>query len=555
MHTSVNLSREFEASFKRDMFDNQLGLREQAKDRAGRITFEQAETFAQSAEQGAAAFRHALAVNDNDLVGAVLAQEIARQNLGIAAGTPDFSRLAKVGTQVMHEVHLAEARRYRGDNDDTPSYRALGLPARSEVQVISPARTAPQAQRPLSAVFAECRDYKVRKLHWKHSTLASKDFAVRLFQEILGDLRFDLISADHAATFDRALSELPAMMGKSVYVGMTAPEAAEHFRMLHDKIDSDLQEGLIDAREADRRRTEARYRPMEPQTRNKHINSLASVVTWARTVMKWNVEDHFAPFRMSKSARRKLEKKRIALEHDRLFEILRSTRFTGRKSDHPRHQTVPGNVVVKDGLYWAALFESHNGCRLDEGAKLRTFDVVEKFGMWCLKLNFEGDRLGRGDSEAGSGKSETSKRVIPLHPVLVKLGLPEQAKRLDEYYDREGIKDEERWLFPELTVSRHHKTRSACLTKRWATYLKTSGLYRQWEDGHALRHTFNDTMIRAGVPEAVIREFMGHSQQASITTETYFTASTLLQLSQELAKLNYKLPMVMGNGEWQIDKP
>ena len=555
MKVSMKFTPELLSTFKREMFDHQVGALEQARDSEGPISPEEAKVCAQLADLSAQCFKLDLAVNDNTVINCFLPLEIERQNLGVAPGTPDWNTLARHGKQVMEQVCLADARRYRGDYDDTASYRALGLPGPSEVQVISPVLVPALAKQPLSAIYAACRDHKIRKSEWTRSTVMSKDVSIRLFQEVVGDLRFDLITAENAAEFDRALGELPAMVGKSVYADLTAPEAIKYFQLLRAKIERDRDEGRITVDEANRLLGEAKCQPMAPHTRNKHINALASVVTWARTVMKWEIKDHFAPFRMSRPARRKQPKKRIALTRARLFEILQSPRFSGRKTASARGQTIAGDIVEKDGLYWAPLFESHNGCRLDEGAKLRTFDVVEMFGIWCLKLNFDGDRQGRGETEAGSGKTETSKRIVPMHRVLVQLGLPEQAKRQDEFYSKEGTKDEERWLFPELTESRHHKTRAANLTKRWANYLKTSGLYRKWEDGHALRHTFNDTLIRAAVPEAVIRELMGHSQQVSITTDTYFTASTLLQLRQELDKLDYGLPLEMRNGEWQIARP
>ncbi|HKP22420.1 MAG TPA: tyrosine-type recombinase/integrase [Dongiaceae bacterium] len=555
MDADTKLNPELLCAFKREMLEHQLEALDQARDGEGAISPEQAKANALLAELSARFFQHDLAVNDNTIVNCFLAQEIERQNLRVAPGTPDWNMLARHGKQVMEQVCLADARRYRGDYNDTAAYRAIGLPGPSEIQVISAVRVSAQAKRPLLEVYAECKEHKIRKSEWKHSTVMSKDVSIRLFREAVGDLRFDLITADHAAEFDRALGELPAMVGKSVYAGLTVPEAIQYLKLLRTKIERDRDEGRITVDEANRLLAEARCQPMAPHTRNKHINALASVVTWARTVMKWGIEDHFAAFRLDRPGRRKQPKKRIALTRERLFDILQSPRFSGRKTASARGQTIAGDIVVKDGLYWAPLLESHNGCRLDEAAKLRTFDVVKLFGMWCLKLNFDGDRLGRGETEAGSGKTETSKRIIPMHRVLIQLGLPEQARGQDELYDKNGTKDQERWLFPELTVSKHHKTRSAHLTKRWATYLTTSGLYRKWEDGHALRHSFNDALIRAGVPEAVIRELMGHSQQISITTDTYFTASTLLQLKHELDKLDYGLPLETRDGAWQIARP
>jgi hypothetical protein len=552
-----NLSLAIESEFKREMFLHHVGAVEETKARAGRVSPEQAAEFARLAQENARRFKEALALNDNELAGRFVPREIERQNLGVAPDMPAWSRLMLVGKQVMQQVYLAEARRWDGDHDDTPTYRALSLAHPSDLPATTqpPAVLSPQAKRPLSAIYEECKAHQLAHSTWKGSTVTSKDVSVRLFQEVVGNLRLDLITADHAAAFDRALREIPAMVGRSIYKGLAAPEAIERLKALRADIERRRDARQISIEQANLLLAEPKCQRMEPHTRNKHINAMASIVTWARRTMKWTLEDHFAPFRMTRLARRRQPRKRIRLTLPRLLEILQSPRFSGCKSDKSRFQTVPGNVVVKDGLYWSVLLEACQGCRLDEGAKLRTIDISGRGGMWWLKLNFDGDDEGRGETEAGSGKNDASKRVVPMHRVLIQLGLPEHATRMAEYHKQKGSKPEECWLFPELTVSKHHRTRSANLTKRWATYLRTAGLYRRWEDGHALRHTFNDTLLRAGVPEALIKELMGHSRRDDMTEDTYLTPSTLRQMKQALDKLDYGLPLELRDGEWQIARP
>jgi integrase len=555
MNVLTKLTPAILSRFKGEMFEHLLGALEEIRDGEGPISLVEAKTAEKLAELSAHSFRHDLAVNDNRVIEGFLEQEIARQSLRVAPGTTPWNQLSRVGKQVMEQVCLADARRYRGDYDDAPSYRALGLPHPSELPAAAPAQMAlsPMARRPLSAIYRECREHKIAHKEWKHSTLMSKDVSIRLFKDVIGDVSFDQITADHAAAFDRALREMPAMIGKSVYVNMSAPDAIAYLKLVRSGIESDRDSGRIGVEEAARRLGEPKCRLMEPHTRNKHINALASVFTWARKTMKWGVEDNFAAFRMTRPARRRQQKKRVRLRFDRLFSVLQSPRFSGRKTKSARGQTIPGDLVVKDGLYWAVLLEAFQGCRLDEGAKLRTFEVLQSEGLWCLKFSFDGEEDGRGGTEDGDGKTSASKRTVPMHDTLIRLGLPDHARRMEEHHRLIGSKPEELWLFPELTVSKHHQTRAANLTKRWATYLKTSRLYRRWEDGHALRHTFNDTLLRAGVPDALVKELMGHRREG-MTEDTYFTPSTMKELKAELDKLDYGLPLELRDGEWQIAK-
>ena len=555
MNAVTNIARTLLEQFKRSMFEHHMNTFDAARAHEGTISPEEAASAATIAEIEAECLRDELACNSEEMTGFYVPDEINRQNLAAELGTPAWNQLMQAGKQTMVQVSLASARRWRGDYDDTIAYRALNLAHPSDLPAQPVIVLSAQAQRPLSKIYSQCRDHKVAHAEWKHSTVLSKNTSVRLFWEFFGDQRFDLITTDHAAAFDRALRDMPAMTGKSIYAGLTAPEAIELFKEVRAGIDRDLADGRITLEEANERRAAPKCQRMEPHTRNKHINAMASIFTWARKTMQWQpLTDPFAKFRMSRSERRRQPKKRVALQQPRLLEILQSPRFTGRKDDSARSQTVPGDIVVKDGLYWAPLLEAYQGVRLDEGAKLRTLDVFEEDGMWCLRFNFEGDEEGRGETEAGSGKTEASKRRVPMHRDLIRLGLPDYMKKIADEYRDKGTPPDERWLFPELTVSKHHLTRAANLTKRWGNYLKTAGLYRRWEDGHAFRHCFNRTLLLANVPEVLIKELMGHKREG-MTEDTYNVESSLRELKAGLEKLDYGLPLEFRNGEWQIAKP
>jgi hypothetical protein len=131
---NVNTNPDLLRAFKREMFEHQLEALDQARDSEGAISPEEARLRAHLANLSARFFRHDLAVNDNTIVNCFLEQEIERQSLGVAPGTAAWNTLARHGKQVMQQVFLADARRYRGDYDDSVAFRALGLPRPSEVQ-------------------------------------------------------------------------------------------------------------------------------------------------------------------------------------------------------------------------------------------------------------------------------------------------------------------------------------------------------------------------------------------------------------------------------------
>ncbi|WP_448673092.1 DUF6538 domain-containing protein [Pseudoxanthomonas mexicana] len=65
---------------------------------------------------------------------------------------------------------------------------------------------------------------------------------------------------------------------------------------------------------------------------------------------------------------------------------------------------------------WACLIGLYTGARVAEVGQLRVLDTIEIDGIPCFNFTDEG--------EGQSLKSEPSKRVVPIHPELIRLGLP-----------------------------------------------------------------------------------------------------------------------------------
>ena len=60
-------------------------------------------------------------------------------------------------------------------------------------------------------------------------------------------------------------------------------------------------------------------------------------------------------------------------------------------------------------LHWIPLLCAYSGARLSEICQLRVEDVREIEGIWCMVI----------DSEAGSVKTESSERIVPLHRAII----------------------------------------------------------------------------------------------------------------------------------------
>ncbi len=170
--------------------------------------------------------------------------------------------------------------------------------------------------------------------------------------------------------------------------------------------------------------------------------------------------------------------------------------------------------------FWIPVIAMHSGMRLDEVCQLHVDDVREVDGVLCFDINDAGER---------KVKTQGSKRLVPVHPVLLRLGF-------------------ENYLKGRLAV---------CAVKLWENLepnkygywgKKIGNWYGRFNRKHitqdpkkvfhSFRHTVADTLKQKGVPEGVIAEILGHANQ-SITTGRYGKRYRPAILLESLEKLDF----------------
>jgi len=183
-------------------------------------------------------------------------------------------------------------------------------------------------------------------------------------------------------------------------------------------------------------------------------------------------------------------------------------------------------LANKDYQKWGPLIGIYTGGRLNEIAQLHLKDIRQLDGIWCFDFNDEGDRK--------SLKTEASRRLVPMHPRLIELGLP--------CYIDDKLRLGQQKLFPTFTydpkngwgrrLGHHFNTRLLP-----ALGLKNNGLVF-----HSLRHTVVTRLMQAGVDLAVVQALVGHTRQG-VTHQNYFKQGyTLQQMNEAVQKLDFGLP-------------
>lgn len=151
--------------------------------------------------------------------------------------------------------------------------------------------------------------------------------------------------------------------------------------------------------------------------------------------------------------------------------------------------------------YWIPLIGLFAGLRVSEASQLRTADFLSVEGIACIKVS--GDSLGDvAEPQSQRVKTRASIRTIPLHPLLIELGLMSYVS------DRkDGGKS---WLWDGLLWSaksgfgKYPSRDFQKLTELTDVYIPRRKVF------HSFRATISQELEKAGLDSDLIDRFLGH---------------------------------------------
>ncbi|TAV33693.1 site-specific integrase [Rhizobium ruizarguesonis] len=174
------------------------------------------------------------------------------------------------------------------------------------------------------------------------------------------------------------------------------------------------------------------------------------------------------------------------------------------------------------GRWWVPMIAIYSGMRMGEIVTLGVDDIGVRDGIECFVLRKTADR---------SLKTPGSERVIPIHPELIKLGLPQRVAKIR---DQGGGR-----LFPELPGEKQDEI-SDLFQKRFAYWQKkTLGIAEKGVSFHSFRHGFRDALREAGVPIDSTRALGGWARSGGVE-ERYGQGTRPSTLAKWMAEVSYK---------------
>lgn len=248
---------------------------------------------------------------------------------------------------------------------------------------------------------------------------------------------------------------------------------------------------------------------LAPASVNKAIQGISAVLGWS-VDNGFRADNPATGMRVTDSRAEK--EKRLPFDPGDLQAIFGSPVFT--QGDRPK-------AGCGEAAFWLPLLALYTGARLEELGQLLVTDVREESNIAYLDLNTieEGKRL----------KTQGSRRKIPLHPEVIRLGFLEYARRTRTAGHQQ--------LLPLLK-----RDSREILTGNWSKwfgrYLRTEiGITNRLKVFHSFRHTFKDACRRARIPEDIHDALTGHASQS--VARNYGGEYPLQVLKEAIGNIRY----------------
>jgi integrase len=190
--------------------------------------------------------------------------------------------------------------------------------------------------------------------------------------------------------------------------------------------------------------------------------------------------------------------------------------------------------AARDAAYWVPIMGALTGARITELAQLLTADVFEKNKLWIIAFRVT-------DPSWQRLKNKPSKREIPVHAELLRLGFLEYCRAMRE---AGHIR-----LFPMAKVSELNGAGGALSS--WFSKLKTEVGWGREHTFHSFRHGVETILKRAKEPKPHIDRYTGHGGKDIADRDyTHLQAEDLVETASKVLTSGLNLPRVFPIQGW-----
>lgn len=201
---------------------------------------------------------------------------------------------------------------------------------------------------------------------------------------------------------------------------------------------------------------------------------------------------------------------RDSFDDAEILKFLQTPLFTGCRSRERCWS--PGQNLIQASLYWQYLILFLTGMRPGEVGSLKLKDLVEAEGFCCFDLRPFDARKGRVTiAEIKALKTQTSARIVPIHPLLIELGLLDHRDAMVRAGHSRLLPDCEPYIKPDGQIRWSQE-----ITKSWQYVRGKYGFLRRADITlYSSRHTMAQMIDDLKLPARTRDRVMGHANTAS----------------------------------------
>lgn len=307
---------------------------------------------------------------------------------------------------------------------------------------------------------------------WRQGSTDDIERALSDLFELMGDMPVEAFDAKQARLLKERLSRCPQYFGlRPEFKGKTLKQVVE---------------------------SSSTYKTITAVTVNNRLRKLSAFLNWCKA-NSYIADNPLAGLKVMTGSAKDA---RLSFEQYDLSTLLNLDGLKAESRKHPWR-------------YWIPLLGRFTGARLEELCQLHVDDFIEQQGIQCIRID--------DSSEGKNLKNSSSRRLLPLHPALIELGLLRHLESVSATgADR---------LFPELEPVRGKLGHAP--SKWFGRYKTKRGITDPKKTFHSFRHTLIDELRDAGVQDSLIKRIVGH-EDGSVTFGIYGSRTPLKAMAEAL---------------------
>lgn len=398
----------------------------------------------------------------------------------------DLANVASLASSFVHAFTRREAGPYSAKSNLNPPALPFS-PLTAEQQryaAMTPTQFAEEFIKEKFGGLEQRKGSKRQREIVQDSTLRDIRWMAVLLEKVMPvGTPFSEVTIEHVIELDRWFDLLPTTIGKSP----KDRDPQTTFEIIRELALERIESGELSADQIG----------LSINTSNKHWQNFARMHKQLRSVVPGLAEVCVAKFITPETKDER--EARDAYTKEQGEAIFRLPPWTGCAGLNDRLEA--GSEIIHDALFFILLLVWYTGARREEICKLKLDDIFENEVLGIPYLFIR-------PTDTGRIKCKSSKRKIPLHSELIRLGL----LRYLEAMRNAG----ETLLFPEMYPSGNTKRKIGdVFYKIWWIYLRPFVPdLKRGQAMHAARHTASDALKQAGIELEARNDVLGHSQKA-----------------------------------------